>query len=151
MASPGGGKHKPRIDMALDEQLLQRFRETDYIVDDDPPLIMQVGIRNDAIRTLFASFSVECGAFLTAWNPADQKSSIDDNYDRQAELLHEIELLRLNYLVGQGIHPSGDWQEDSYLVLGIQQAESDELCRQFKQSAYLWLPNSGVPELQLPA
>jgi hypothetical protein len=129
-------------------ELIKRSEETDYIVDDDPPLVMHIGVRNDALRTLFASFSVETGAFLTAWNPGGVLAPIDDNYDRQADLLSDIETLRLNYFVGQGVHPAGDWQEDSYLVLGISQAEADELGRQYGQSAYVWISNSGVPELR---
>lgn len=130
-------------------ELVKRFEETDYIVDDDPPLVMHIGERNDALRTLFASFSVESGAFLTAWNPDGKQSTIDDNYDRQADLLSDIEVLRLNYFVGQGVHPVGDWQEDSYLVLGISQEEADDLGRRYAQVAYVWISNSGVPELRL--
>lgn len=130
-------------------ELIKRFEETDYIVDDDPPLVMHIGQRNDALRTLFASFSVETGAFLTAWNPDGKQALIDDNYDRQAALLSDIEGLRLNYFVGQGVHPNGDWQEDSYLVLGITQEEADDLGQQYGQVAYVWIANSGVPELRL--
>lgn len=133
----------------VSEALIAKFRETDYIVDDDPPLILKVGERNDALRALFASFGVETGAFLTAWNPGGEQASIDENYDKQAELLSEIEQLRLNYFVGEGVHPSGDWREDSYLVLGIDQSAAEQLARQFQQAAYVWLPISGVAELQL--
>ena len=123
--------------------------ETDYIIDDDPPLIMKVGEQNDALRALFASFGVECAAFIIAWNPGGKLADFDTNYDKQAELLSEIEALRLNYFVGEGVHPDGDWREDSYLVLGIQQSEADALAAQFQQAAYLWIPVSGVPELRL--
>lgn len=133
----------------LSEELLGKFRQTDYIVDDDPPLVMKIGERSDALRVLFASFAVESGAFLTAWNPGGKLTGLDDNYDRQAELLGEIEHLRLNYLVGEGVHPSGEWREDSYLVLGITEAEATRLAAQFGQAAYLWLPMSGVPELKI--
>jgi hypothetical protein len=133
----------------ISPELIKQFEETDYMIDDDPPLVMHIGERNDSLRALFASFSVETGAFLTAWNPGGELSPIDDNYDRQAELLSEIEALRLNYFVGQGVHPSGDWQEDSYLVLGISQSAADELGQRFGQVGYVWIANSGVPELRL--
>ncbi len=131
------------------DDLIQKFRETDYIVDDDPPLVLKIGERNDALRVLLASFGVESGAFITAWNPNGVKTDLDTNYDRQADLLAEIEQLRLNYLVGEGVHPSGDWREDAYLVLGISQGSAEQLARQFSQAAYLWLPMSGVPELKM--
>lgn len=133
----------------IPEALLSKFRETDYIIDDDPPLILKVGEQNDALRALFASFGVESAAFITAWNPGGELADFDTNYDKQAELLGEIEALRLNYFVGEGVHPDGDWREDSYLVLGVQQAEADALAVQFQQAAYLWISVSGVPELRL--
>ena len=132
----------------LTPELKAKFAQTDYIIDDDPPLILKVGERSDALRALFASFGVETGAFITAWNPGGVATDLDTNYDRQAELLTEIEALRLNYFVGVGEHPSGDWREESYLVLGIDQTAANQLARQFNQAAYLWLPISGVPELQ---
>lgn len=131
----------------VSEEMNKKFQETEYVVDDDPPMVLKVGERNDALRVLLASFGVETAAFLTAWNPKGVKTDLDTNYDRQAELLAEIEQRRLNYLVGEGIHPDGDWREDSYLVLGISQTSADELANQFDQAAYLWLPMSGVPEL----
>ena len=133
----------------LSDDKRARFSETDYIVDDDPPLILKIGEQNDALRALFASFGVETGAFLTAWNPGGELADLDQNYDQQAELLGAIENLRLNYFVGEGVHPSGDWREDSYLVLGIDQTAAESLAREFQQAAYVWLPVSGVPELCL--
>lgn len=133
----------------VSEEKVARFKETDYIIDDDPPMILKVGEQNDALRALFASFGVETGAFLTAWNPGGELADLDQNYDQQAELLSEIEKLRLNYFVGEGVHPNGDWREDSYLLLGIDQISAEALARQFRQAAYLWLPISGVPELQI--
>ncbi len=132
----------------MSPELLAKFRETDYIIDDDPPLILKIDEQNDALRALFASFGVETGAFITAWNPGGKLADIDANYDKQAELLSEIEQLRLNYFVGEGIHPDGSWREDSYLILGIQKDQADRLAEQFAQAAYVWLPVSGVPELR---
>ena len=124
------------------------FIETDYIIDDDPPLIMKVGERNDGLRALFASYGVESGAFITAWNPMGKTLTLDENYDRQAELLSQIENLRLNYFVGRGEHIANNWSEDSFLVLGISQLQADMLGVHFDQLAYLWLPNTGIPELR---
>lgn len=132
-----------------DPELIKAYEQTDYVVEDDPPLVMHIGEQNDGLRILFASFNVESAAFITAWNPRSQKLSLDENYDRQAKLLDEIEKLRLNYFVGRGEHPSEGWVEDSYLVLGINQDQAEALAREFEQHAYVWLPVSGVPELRL--
>lgn len=130
---------------SLDTDLLQAYRETDYFVSDDPPLMLNIDEQNDDARILLASFGVETAAFLTAWNPGSQKLSDDENDDRQTELLTEIELRRLNYLVGYGEH--ADWREYSYLILGINQEDATALAHRFEQNAYLWLDTRGIPEL----
>jgi hypothetical protein len=131
----------------IDDNLRKVYEESDYVVDDDPPLVMKIGEQNDGLRILFASFNVESAAFITAWNPSSQKLSLDENYDRQADLLVEIEKLRLNYFVGRGEHPDQSWYEESYLVLGITKDQADALAKQFEQNAYLFIAMSGVPEL----
>jgi len=136
-----------RYHSGMDKALQTIYQETLYLVDDDPPLVLRVGERNDGLRILFVSFNVESAAFVTAWNPRSRKLTLDENYDRQTELLEAIEELRLNYFVGTGEHPSGDWYEESFLILGITPEQAAELARQFDQNAYLWIPLSGVPEL----
>ena len=131
-----------------DPTLEQRYRETDYIVDDDPPLRLNIGEHNDGARILMVSFNVESAVFITAWNPGSKQLSIDENIDRQADLLDNIEKLRLNYLVGRGEHPESGWSEDSYLVLGMSEEDAMRLAKQYEQNAILWIPMSGVPELR---
>ncbi|MCB1692396.1 MAG: DUF3293 domain-containing protein [Pseudomonadales bacterium] len=133
----------------MDSNLLEKYRAADYIVDDDPPLVLRVDEQNDGVRVLFASFNVETGAFITAWNPASDPLSLDENYDRQAGLLSEIESLRLNYFVGRGEDPGGEWYEESYFVLGVTMEQAKGLAEQFGQNAFVWVPPSGVPELVL--
>lgn len=131
-----------------DDELEKVYRETDYIVDDDPPLRLKVGEQNDGARILMVSMGVESAAFITAWNPGSKRLSMDENLDRQADLLEAIEKLRLNYFVGRGEHPGEGWSEDSYLILGISPEDALELARRFEQNAFVWIPVSGVPELR---
>lgn len=129
----------------LDPELLNAYLETDYIVSDDPPLMLKIGEQNDDVRILLASFGTDCGAFITAWNPGSVMLNDDDNDDRQAALLSEIEMRRLNYLVGYG--ERRDWREYSYFILGINQEEASALAHQFEQNAYVWVGADGNPEL----
>lgn len=133
----------------IDPALLQAYEETDYRVDDDPPLVLKIGEHSDGARILMASFNVESAAFITAWNPHSKQLPIDANYDRQERLLREIEQMRLNYFVGASEHPTIDWNEDSYLVLGISKEEATRLAMQFEQNGYVWVDMRGVPELVL--
>ncbi len=131
----------------ISEALLQKYRQTDYIIDDDPPLLVHIGEQNDGLRILFASFNVESAAFITAWNPLGRKLTLDENYDRQIELLEDISSQRLNYFVGRGESQTGDWSEDSYLVLGVSLDDATEIAKRHEQNAFVWIPVSGVPEL----
>lgn len=129
----------------LPQALLNQYSDTDYIISDDPPLLLRVGDQNDDARILMASMGVSTAAFITAWNPGSNPLSDDENDGRQAELLDEIEKRRLNYLVGYGERT--DWREYSYLILGIAQSDASELAAQFEQNAYLWVGEDGLPEL----
>jgi len=129
------------------DKLIEKYQTTDYFIDDDPPLLFKIGEQNDGLRILFASFNVESAAFVTAWNPGSEKLNLDDNYDRQADLLEDISLQRLNYFVGRGESVADGWSEDSYLVLGINRDDATELANKYGQTAFVWIPVSGVPEL----
>ena len=129
----------------LSPELLDAYLKTDYIISDDPPTLLNVGVQSDDAKILLASFNIDSGAFITAWNPGSTILKDEDNDDRQAALLAEIELRRLNYLVGYGERE--DWREYSYFILGISREEASALALQFEQNAYVWVGPHGVPEL----
>ena len=129
----------------IDPSLRQKYLDTDYIISDDPPLLMKVGEQSDDLRVLLGSMGVESAAFITAWNPHSEKLTEDENDDRQAVLLSDIEKMRLNYLVGYG--QGNDWQEYSYLVLGIDKDQATAMATRFEQNAYVWIGPAGIPEL----
>ena len=131
----------------INDELLKKYQNTDYIIDDDPPLLVHIGEQNDGLRILFASFNVESAAFITAWNPGSVKLTMDENYDRQADLFEDISGQRLNYFVARGESAEDGWSEESYLVLGINHNEALKLAQKYGQNAFLWIPVSGVPEL----
>ncbi len=129
----------------LDLALKQKYLDTDYIISDDPPLLMKIGEQSDDLRVLLGSMGVETAAFMTAWNPRSEQLTDDENDDRQGALLTDIETVRLNYLVGYG--QGEDWQEYSYLVLGIDKDQATAMATRFEQNAYVWIGPAGIPEL----
>jgi hypothetical protein len=129
----------------IDASLKQRYLDTDYIISDDPSLLMKVGEQSDDLRVLLGSMGVESAAFITAWNPRSEQLTDDQNDNRQGALLTEIEKIRLNYLVGYG--QRDDWQEYSYLVLGIDKDQATAMATRFEQNAYVWVGPAGIPEL----
>ena len=129
----------------IDASLIQKYLDTDYIISDDPPLLMKIGEQSDDLRVLLGSMGVESAALITAWNPRSEQLTDDENDDRQGMLLTDIEKIRLNYLVGYG--QLDDWQEYSYLVLGIVQDQATAMATRFEQNAYVWIGPAGIPEL----
>ena len=129
----------------LDAALRKKYLDTDYIISDDPPLLMRIGEQSDDLRVLLGSMGVETAAFITAWNPRSEQLSDEENDDRQGVLLTDIEKLRLNYLVGYGQRE--DWIEYSYLILGIHQDQATAMAARFEQNAYVWVGPAGIPEL----
>jgi hypothetical protein len=129
----------------IDASLIQKYLDTDYIISDDPPLLIKIGEQSDDLRVLLGSMGVESAALITAWNPRSEQLTDDENDDRQGMLLTDIEKIRLNYLVGYG--QLDDWQEYSYLVLGIDQDQATAMATRFEQNAYVWIGPAGIPEL----
>jgi hypothetical protein len=129
----------------LDPSLKQKYLDTDYLISDDPPLLMKIGEQSDDLRVLLGSMGVESAAFITAWNPHSEQLTDDENDDRQAGLLSDIEKLRLNYLVGYS--QCDDWREYSYLVLGLDKDQATSMAIRFEQNAYVWIGPAGIPEL----
>ena len=129
----------------LDESLRLKYLDTDYIISDDPPLLMKIGEQSDDLRVLLGSMDVESAAFITAWNPRSEQLTDEENDDRQGVLLTDIEKIRLNYLVGYGQRE--DWREYSYLVLGLDKDQATAMATRFEQNAYVWIGPAGIPEL----
>ena len=129
----------------LDESLRLKYLDTDYIISDDPPLLMKIGEQSDDLRVLLGSMGVESAAFITAWNPRSEQLTDEENDDRQGVLLTDIEKIRLNYLVGYGQRE--DWREYSYLVLGLDKDQATAMATRFEQNVYVWIGLAGIPEL----
>ena len=84
---------------------------------------------------------------LTACNPQVQRLSDDENLDRQMQLLHRIEMERLNYFVASGESPDQQWVEDSYLVFDLDRDLAMTWAKAFDQAAWVWVPANGTAEL----
>ena len=89
----------------LDPELLKAYLQTDYIVSDDPPMMLKIGEQSDDARILLASFDTDCGAFITAWNPGSTILNDEDNdenknriSDRDVAWEHFLRIIILKFL-----------------------------------------------------
>ncbi|MBT3427613.1 MAG: DUF3293 domain-containing protein [Gammaproteobacteria bacterium] len=123
------------------------YNESDFIILDDPPIVLKVAERHDGMRLLMQSFAVDTAAFLSAIRPNGADSWEDESVDRQMQLLGLIEAERLNYFIAVIENPASDWTQQSYVVLGLDKQQAAQWAEQFQQKAYLWVPPSCIPEL----
>ena len=130
-------------------ELAAFYSETDFVILDDPPIIMRVGERHDGVRLLLQSFAVDTAVFLSGISPVAAGSSEDERIDRQMQLLSLVEEERLNYFIAMAEHPLSGWTQQSYFVLGVDKSQAADWAATFQQRAYIWIPPSGIPELIL--
>ena len=125
------------------------YGETDFVILDDPPIVMRVGERHDGLRLLLQSFAVETAVFLSGVDPTNTYSLEDESIDRQMQLLSLVEADRLNYFIAMAEHLASGWTQQSYFVLGVDKSQAADWAATFQQRAYIWIPPSGIPELIL--
>ncbi|WP_244138807.1 DUF3293 domain-containing protein [Burkholderia sp. BCC1640] len=133
----------------IDPATIQAYRETHYCVDGETPMTLLVGQQNDALTALHEAAGVESSAFVTAWNPYSRKCDDETNANRQKALADELTARSLRFLPGVGRHPSSEWAEPSFLVLGISLEEAKAIGMQHEQNAIIWSGANAVPELVL--
>ena len=117
-------------------------------------IVLTIGQRSDRLAALFASSDVDCGAFLTAYNPRGTQQSDAANELAHAELaaqLHGLgQGLDLQAIEGSGSEEGTDWPaEKSYFALGLDLETSKAIGTHFDQDAIVWVGADAVPQLIL--
>ena len=128
---------------------INAYLETDYRVFSNPPFILRIKQVSEPLAELFQQHKTNCAAFITACNPFSRKLDEAANAARQSELTKELTQRSLSFIEGEGRHPSGEWTEPGYLVLGLSLDEARALGRQYEQNAVVWCGADAVPELAL--
>lgn len=135
---------------AISEDLINAYRETEYILNIEPPMTLRVGQKNEALIALHKKYRVESSAFITAYNPYSESTLDAKNVKVQSELHKELQTRSLTFLDGQGLHPSNMWPaEPSFLVMGLSLEASKILGIKFQQNAILLCDKDGIPQLVL--
>lgn len=133
----------------IDPATIQAYRETHYVVEGDAPMTLRVGQPSEALAALYEAAGVVSSAFVTAWNPYSRKCDDETNAELQEALVDELKSRGLRFVNGLGRHPSSDWAEPSFLVLGISLEAAKKLGTRYEQNAILWCGANSVPELVL--
>ena len=133
---------------SIDSELWKAYEETDFIVQTKPEFTLNIGQFSEQLKQLLNSHKVTSAAFLTAYNPFSQQLSEDENSERQARLVVEIQSRGLSLFQGLGQHPNHQWQgEPSVLILGIALEAAKKLARTYEQNAFVWCDEACTPQL----
>ena len=120
-----------------DPKLEAAYRATDYHVTGAPNgrFVIRVGeMCVDLEELLFDEVEFDW-AYLTACNPGSVRLTAEENDRRTAELREVLNSRWPRRYEGFSAASDGAWQEPSFLVLGIDEAEAVGLGRRFGQNA----------------
>jgi hypothetical protein len=113
-------------------------------------IVLTIGQRSERLAALFVGNSVDCGAFLTAYNPQGTVQSDAANDQVHAELARKLQALGLQAIEGSGSEEGTDWpSEKSYFALGLALGPAKEIGTYFDQDAIVWVDADAVPQLIL--
>jgi len=119
------------------------YETADYVIDDDPPIVFQIGVSHQGLALLLASFNAQSACLISASNPLGQKLTEDENLDRRMQLLSKIEHARLNYFVARHENAVQSWAQDCYLVFDLDAQVASLWAQEFDQLAWVDIPPNG--------
>ena len=110
---------------------VRAYRASDYRIGyTDQAIVLSPGLRSAEMAQLFALHGVNCGAFITAFNPQGAQRSTTENELAHQQLLSQIESHGLKYLEGEGSEAGTDWPaEKSCFALGLGRSNAIEVGR----------------------
>ena len=130
---------------------VRAYLATDYrLGHTNQDIVLTIGQHSARLVALFASSSVDCGAFLTAYNPRGTVQSDDANERGHAELASKLQDLGLQAIEGSGSEEGTEWPaEKSYFALGLDLEPAKTIGTHFDQDAIVWVGPDAVPQLIL--
>ena len=130
---------------------IRAYRATDYrLGHTDQDIVLAVGLRSCRLAELFTAKGVNCGAFLTAYNPQGTVQPDAANDLAHAQLADKLRKLGLQAIEGSGSEEGTDWpSEKSYFALGLALEPAKAIGSHFDQDAIVWVGDDLVPQLVL--
>ena len=141
----------PTADTEIDPAKIQAYLQTTYCVSlETETLSLNIGTQHNTLTDLFSTHAVNCGAFITAYNPKGTEQPSELN-----ESAHDLLLDRVNSLGHKSLeaytqtHASHWPTEHGLFVLGIALEQAQSLARDFDQDALVWVGSDLIPVLIL--
>ncbi len=139
--------HKTRIS----KEKIDAYLNTDYRLNHVPaPFSLTVGARSDALLELFSVFNTQCGALITACNPAGTEQSEQANLAAQEQLVKELAQLGFAWIDAAAIAKDASWPaERGCFIFGIELDQAKTIGSRYLQDAIIWAADNGVAQLIL--
>ena len=130
---------------------VRAYLATDYrLGHTDQDIVLNIGQRSERLAVLFADKGVNCGAFITAYNPRGALQPDAANHLAHAQLATQLAQLGHEVIAGSGSEKGTDWAaEQSYFALGLALASAKAMGTHFDQDAIVWVGADAVPQLIL--
>jgi len=130
---------------------VRAFLATDYRLGHTAQdIVLTIGQRSERLAALFAAKGVNCGAFLTAYNPRGALQPDAANHLAHAQLATQLAQLGHEVIAVSGSAAGTDWAaEESYFALGLALEPAKAIGTHFDQDAIVWVGADAVPQLIL--
>jgi hypothetical protein len=130
---------------------VRAYLATDYrLGHTDQDIVLTIRKRSERLAELFAGSGVNCGAFLTAYNPRGTIQPDAENNQAHSQLAGQLQELGLQAIEGSGSEEGTDWpSEKSYFALGLALEPAKTIGTHFNQDAIVWVGADAVPQLIL--
>jgi hypothetical protein len=133
--------------MALKPELADAYLNAHFVVLGEPEFTLRIGRPCARLDALLEAEGASGAAFITAANPHSRRRSDAENH--AAFLSFNTAMSRTPYPChpGVGRDASGNWPEESLLIVGIPRAEAEALGRSLGQNAIVYIEKGSAPEL----
>jgi Protein of unknown function (DUF3293) len=130
---------------------IRAYLATGYRLGHTPDsIILFIGNRSPRLAELYRSHGVDCGAFITAFNPRGGIQPETDNERGHAELKRTLQELGISAIEGSGSEEGSDWPaEKGCFALGLPLDQAKAIGARFDQDAIVWVGADAVPQLIL--
>ena len=130
---------------------VRAYLATDYRIGHTSlDIILTIGQRSERLAVLLAGNGVNCGAFLTAYNPRGTIQTDAANGLAHTQLAAKLQELGLQAIEGSGSEEGTEWPaEKSYFALGLALEPAKAIGTHFDQDAIVWVGPDAVPQLIL--
>ena len=118
------------------DQIKNEFLETSYLIHLEKEITLKIGEHPIELIKYFPK--IESWAFITAWNPLPAILSIDQNNNRNSELLAQLKAANYETYSGIGVSKDEKWSEASFFIVNIDLAAAHSISSQFGQLAFLY-------------